>query len=173
MSGQQSDDRTVSAEDRNSRPFSEHSDTSTLVPPTMSMDHPAFSNRRTPPPLHYTLRTPQRERYMAVFFTLIFIESGVLPLILFYSLRWGAHLNMQANLTIITSFVGTVSGLKIGQRTWQLWFMQGHESRRPIGGGKWGVDTFHILITIALTGYFAPLIIGSSLYVLVLSLQSS
>ena len=69
----------------------------------------------------------------------MFIESGVLPLILFYSLEWGAYLSMQTNLAIITSLVATV------------------------GGGNWGVDTFHTWIVLALTGYFTPLIVGSSL----------
>ena len=148
--------------DRTSRVTSPQSNSSTLYPGTTDT-HSTYVNAKVPPPLHYTLRTPPRERYIALFLTLVFIESGVLPLILFYSLRWGAHLNMQANLAIITSFVGTISGLKLAQRTWQLWFRHGRESRRPIGGGKWGVDTFHIWITSALTGYFIPLIIGSSL----------
>ena len=91
-------------------------------------------------------------------------------------------------MAIITSLIGTVSGLKVGQRMWYLWLRDGHESRRPIGAGRWGVDFFQyvffvapssryllmllwtfvrILISAALTGFFVPLIIGSSLYVLI------
>ncbi|KAI0760848.1 hypothetical protein BC629DRAFT_1547309, partial [Irpex lacteus] len=79
-------------------------------------------------------------RYIIIFFTLIFVETGVLPLILFYSLRWGAHLSITKNLAIITSLIGTVSGFKLAQRSYDLWFRNGHESRRPIGAGRWGVD---------------------------------
>ncbi|KAI0091398.1 hypothetical protein BDY19DRAFT_983763 [Irpex rosettiformis] len=116
-----------------------------------------------PPPLNYTVRTKTRERYIIIFFVLIFVETCVLPLILFYSLRWGAHLSITKNLAIITSLIGTVSGLKLGQRQYNLWFRQGHESRRPIGAGRWGVDAFQVLISIALFAFFVPLIVGSSL----------
>ncbi|KAF7794958.1 hypothetical protein EIP86_006101 [Pleurotus ostreatoroseus] len=123
----------------------------------------ALSYREGPPPLGYTFRTIQKERYIAVFFTLLFVETCILPLILFYSLQWGAHLSTTKNLAIITSLVGTVSGLKVTQRTWQLLFKSGHNSRRPIGAGRWGLDTTHILISVALGAFFIPLIIGSSL----------
>lgn len=103
-------------------------------------DVETLSYKEGPPPLNYTI-TLGRERYIAVFFMLLFVETGVLPLILFYSLEWGAHLSTTKNLAIITSLVGTVSGLKVTQRTWQLWFKDGHKSRRPIGAGRWGVDT--------------------------------
>ncbi|GJE91564.1 hypothetical protein PsYK624_077140 [Phanerochaete sordida] len=116
-----------------------------------------------PPPLNYTVYTPARLRWVALFFILLFIDSGLLPLILFYSLEWGAHLSTTKNLAIITSLVGTTSGLKIAQRTYLLWFKVGSESRRPIGMHRWGVDAFHVLISIALAVYLVPLIIGSSL----------
>ncbi|TCD71683.1 hypothetical protein EIP91_005449 [Steccherinum ochraceum] len=116
-----------------------------------------------PPSLNYTLHTPTRERWIAVFFALLFVESGILPLILFYSLQWGAHLSITKNLAIITSLIGTVSGLKVAQRTWFLLLKNGHESRRPIGAGRWGFDFFHILINVGLAAFFIPLIIGSSM----------
>ncbi|PSR93901.1 hypothetical protein PHLCEN_2v4594 [Hermanssonia centrifuga] len=103
-----------------------------------------FSYVPAPPPLNYTVRTRRRERYIIIFFALLFVESGILPLILFYSLRWGAHLSVTKNLAIITSLIGTVSGMKIAQRTYQLWFRDGHISRRPIGSGRWGVDCFQV-----------------------------
>lgn len=150
-----------------------------------SEDHPddntdALSYLEGPPPLGYTFRTQAKERYIAIFFTLLFVETCILPLILFYSLQWGAHLSTTKNLAIITSLVGTVSGLKVTQRTWQLWFKSGHKSRRPIGAGRWGLDTTQyvarylcdasvltslnsILVSVALAAFFIPLIIGSSL----------
>ena len=112
-----------------------------------------------PPSLNYTLRTRGRERYIIIFFTLLFVESGILPLILFYSLQWGAHLSVTKNLAIITSLIGTVSGLKITQRTYQLWFRDGHESRRPIGCSRWGVDTFQYVLYHSLPLTFSHLTI--------------
>jgi len=134
------------------------------TPPSQERDPediPA-SNYSGPPPLNFRINGT-RERYAIIFFALIFVETCILPLILFYSLRWGAHLSATKNLAIITSLVGTVSGIKLAQRTYFLWVKTGHESRRPIGAGRWGVDFFHIVINVALFGFFTPLIIGSSL----------
>ncbi|KAI0697271.1 hypothetical protein BC835DRAFT_1270549 [Cytidiella melzeri] len=115
------------------------------------------------PQLPYSLSPPRRRRAIAIFFTLIFIETCVLPLVLYYSFRLGVpHLSLQANLAIITSLVGTISGFKLASRAWNLWYKEGNSARRPIGGGKWGLDTFHVWISLALTAFFVPLTVGSS-----------
>jgi hypothetical protein len=98
--------------------------------------------RDVPPPLNYTIKTFGRERTILVWFTLLFLEAGVLPLILFFALRWGAHLSTTVNLAIITSLIGSVSGYKFAQRMWGLWYARDHHTRRPIGAGRWGVDFF-------------------------------
>jgi len=116
-----------------------------------------------PPPLNYSIDTPARRRKIAIVFSLLFIESGVLPLILFYAIRWGAHLSNTTNLAIITCLLGTYSGYRLSLRLYYLWWSDGHHQRRPIGVGRWGVDAFMYLAGIASTAYFIPLIIGSSL----------
>ncbi|KDQ58515.1 hypothetical protein JAAARDRAFT_670663 [Jaapia argillacea MUCL 33604] len=116
-----------------------------------------------PPPIHYSIRTTTRERKIILFFTLLFLEAGVLPLILFFSIRWGAHLSNTKNLAIITSIIGTYTGYKLAMRMYRLWISDGHHQRRPIGAGRWGVDAFTIMIHLAETAFFAPLIVGSSL----------
>jgi hypothetical protein len=133
-----------------------------------------------PPPLAYTIKCNRRERTILLWFTLLFLEAGVLPLILFFALRWGAHLSITINLAIITSLIGSVSGYKFAQRMWGLWFADGHHNRRPIGAGRYGVDFFQsvarierirsrahapahrIIISLAMAAFFIPLIIGSS-----------
>ncbi|KAI0798018.1 hypothetical protein C8Q75DRAFT_801916 [Abortiporus biennis] len=142
---------STAADSHQTNPFKDH----------LSHAHPYHAAE--PPPLNYTIRTRRRISYISIFFSLIFIETCILPLILFYSLRWGAHLSTTKNLAIITSLVGTISGAKVGQRCYYLWFRTGHESRRPIGSGRWGVDFFQILLSTGLTAFFIPLIIGSSL----------
>ncbi|KAI0324024.1 hypothetical protein GY45DRAFT_1331993 [Cubamyces sp. BRFM 1775] len=116
-----------------------------------------------PPPLNYTIKCNRREAAIIVFFTLIFIEAGILPLILFYSIRWGAHLDNTKNLAIITSTVGTYSGYKLARRSWYLFISDSSHQRRPIGAGRFGPDAFTIQISLGMTGFFTPLIIGSSL----------
>ena len=95
-----------------------------------------------PPPLNYTIKCNRREFSIIVFFTLIFLEAGVLPLILFYSIRWGAHLNNTTNLAIITSLVGTYSGYKMARRSWYLFISDSSHQRRPLGASRFGPDAF-------------------------------
>ncbi|KAL7280244.1 hypothetical protein ACG7TL_006664 [Trametes sanguinea] len=120
-------------------------------------------NPARPPPLNYTLKCRGREVAIVVFFTLIFIEAGILPLVLFYSIRWGAHLDNTKNLAIITSTVGTYSGYKMARRSWYLFISDSSHQRRPIGASRFGPDAFTIQISLAMTGFFTPLIVGSSL----------
>ena len=121
--------------------------TPTPLPPTActANDPQAAStieNNDRPPRLNYTIDTPTRKRIVSIWLMLLFVESDLLPLILFFSLRWGAHLDAQKNLAIVTSLIGGVSGFKLAQRTYFLWFKAGNESRRPIGAGRWGLDFF-------------------------------
>ncbi|KAI0647655.1 hypothetical protein C8Q79DRAFT_999291 [Trametes meyenii] len=120
-------------------------------------------NPSRPPPLNYTLKCKGREVAIIVFFTILFFEAGILPLILFYSIRWGAHLDNTKNLAIITSLVGTYSGYKIARRSWYLFVCDSSHQRRPLGASRFGPDAFTIQITLGMFGFFTPLVIGSSL----------
>ena len=99
-------------------------------------------NPSGPPPLNYTVKTNRREAAISIFFTLIFVEAGVLPLILFYSIRWGAHVSTTTNLAIITSLVGTYSGYKLARRSYYLFIKDGCHQRRPLGASRFGPDAF-------------------------------
>jgi hypothetical protein len=93
-----------------------------------------------PPPLNFSVSDNKRELTIAIWFLVALFEAGVLPLILFYSLRWGAHLSTTKNLAIITSLIGSVSGFKFGRRSFYLWIGKNHHNFRPIGAGRWGMD---------------------------------
>ncbi|KAI0769802.1 hypothetical protein C8Q74DRAFT_1271293 [Fomes fomentarius] len=116
-----------------------------------------------PPALNYTIKTGKREFAIIVFFVLIFSEAGILPLVLFYSIRWGAHLDNTKNLAIITSLVGTYSGYKMARRSWYLFITDSSHQRRPLGASRFGPDALTLQIGLGMTFFFVPLIIGSSL----------
>lgn len=102
----------------------------------------------SPPPLNYTVKTAKRERVILAWFTLFFIEAGVLPLILFFAIRWGTHLSITVNLAIITSLIGSVSGYKFANRMFLMYYKKEHHQRRPIGAGRWGIDfTQYVLMS--------------------------
>ena len=104
---------------------------------TSSTFHPT-----RPPSLNYSTLSGRRRLWIALFFVLIFIEAGILPLILFYAIRWGAHLSNTTNLAIITSVVGTYSSYKFALRSWHLFISDRGHQRRPIGAGRFGPDAF-------------------------------
>ncbi|KAH9914926.1 uncharacterized protein B0H18DRAFT_1125210 [Fomitopsis serialis] len=118
--------------------------------PTVAVTHPNSNDTYEPilfydepPPLNYTIKTGSRERVIIIWFTLLFVDT-------------------TKNLAIITSLIGTVSGFKFAQRMWFLWFIRDHVSRRLIGVGRWGVDFFQYILSLAMAAFFIPLIIGSS-----------
>ncbi|KAF8523360.1 hypothetical protein BU17DRAFT_43922 [Hysterangium stoloniferum] len=117
----------------------------------------------SPPQLNYTLHNSSRLRAISLFFTIIFLETGILPLIIFYALKLGAHLSSTKNLAIVTSIVGTYSGYKFAKRMWHLWIAKNSFESRPIGAGRWGVDASQVVLSFAMFAFFTPLVVGSSL----------
>ncbi|KAH7103854.1 hypothetical protein BKA62DRAFT_615405 [Auriculariales sp. MPI-PUGE-AT-0066] len=121
-----------------------------------------------PPPLDFSMKDNGRERTVLIWIMLLYLEAGVLPLLLFFSLRWGARLSNTTNLAIITSLVrrpvtaSAVSGFKVSSRQWYLWLGKGHHTRRPIGAGRWGLDFLQFMLSLCMASFFIPLIIGSS-----------
>jgi len=71
---------------------------------------------------------------------LLFLESGVLPLVLFSSLQWSTRLDAQKSLAIVTSLISGFSGFKLAERTYFLWFKARIESRRPVRVGRWSKE---------------------------------
>jgi len=139
------------------------SDTTAGPSPNAHLAVSAINNEPLPS-LNYSIRGHKRRMTsIFVFFALFLAEAGFLPLILFYALKWSAHLSLRINLAIITSFVGTYSGFKFARRQWWLWFSKGSAENRPLGAGRWGIDCCQIWMSIGMTFFFIPLIIGSSL----------
>ncbi|KDQ57721.1 hypothetical protein JAAARDRAFT_273282 [Jaapia argillacea MUCL 33604] len=102
--------------------------------PTPLCLHPTRTDTK---PLLSTIPSGQRPENGKIIlffkFTLLFVEAGVLPLILFFSIRWGARLSNTKNLAIITSIISTYSGYKLAMRMYRLWISDGHYQWRPIG----------------------------------------
>ncbi|EPT01909.1 hypothetical protein FOMPIDRAFT_101161, partial [Fomitopsis schrenkii] len=71
-----------------------------------------------PPPLNYTIKIGCCLRAIIIRLLLLFVEAGIIPLILKFSLCWVAHLSSTKN---ITSLIGTFSGCKFTQHASFLW----------------------------------------------------
>ncbi|EPT01904.1 hypothetical protein FOMPIDRAFT_1048497 [Fomitopsis schrenkii] len=63
-------------------------------------------------------KTPDEGQMYPDEYSLLFVEAGILSLILFYSFSSGAHLITTKSLAVITSLlIGTICGYKFAQRT--------------------------------------------------------
>lgn len=88
------------------------------------------------PRLPYSLRDHWRS--ITLIWTLLTLESAILPIILFYTLWYSSDLVPAYIFAITGSGLGLVSGCEWVYRSWQLWKK---EKVRPLGGSRIGVST--------------------------------
>lgn len=116
-----------------------------------------------PPSLPYNIR--DHKLNIIIIWTLLVLDSAILPLALFYPLYYATSLREGIIFAITTSVFGLISGLEWAYRSWQL---LSRDDVRPLGvdgyrEGKfwwrkssngqrwWGFDFFHWSYTIGYT----------------------
>lgn len=97
---------------------------------------------------------------LTVIVFLLVLEASILPIVLYYPLRYDSTLRKGLIFAIITSFFGIVSGLEFGLRCLKL-ILKG-DKYRPNGGRKWTFDFTHHTLSV---GYFymSGILIGFSI----------
>lgn len=110
-----------------------------------------------PPPLNYTLRT--RKLSIAIFWTLILIDSIAIPLVLYFCLHYLTHLSPNAVFSISTGCLGGISVIEYFIRFWRLW--KRGSTCRVIGARRWYLDWFHWNFSIAWIFIMVELIVGT------------
>lgn len=116
------------------------------TPTAPNIRSPASSLIQPLPELPYSLRDHKRNIF--IIWTLLAIDSAILPIVLFYPLWYGTDLRPAIVFAITTAVFGIVSGLEWGYRTWRLWR---EEWVRPIGGTRLQFDFFHYSYSIGYT----------------------
>jgi len=112
------------------------------------------------PPLNYNIWDPERRKKLLLVVTLLVIESGLLPIALYYTLWFKTNLNHGALFAIITSFFGFVSGIEFALRSLKL--LQRADTFRPLGGKRWHFDFSHLTLSAAYT-VMTGVLIGASI----------
>lgn len=115
-----------------------------FVAPRTSLAGPArvrsdLANALVPPPLDYDLRS--RKRSIAIFWTLILIDSIAMPLGLYFGLWYGTNLSPNTVFSIVTAALGGASIFEYCLRFWRLW--KKGSTCRVIGGRRAYLDWFH------------------------------
>ena len=89
----------------------------------------------------------------------LFTTSCILPLLLYFVLKYKAHTAESITLAVPSAVFGVFSLLSYGQRSWSL----GRRASisRPIGGGRWAFDFFHWNFTVGFL-YVTALIAAST-----------
>ncbi|KAK5693935.1 hypothetical protein LTR97_009552 [Elasticomyces elasticus] len=86
---------------------------------------------------------------IAVTWTVLFLSSGALPVILYFTLRYGTDLELDTVLGIPTAILGVVSLASLLVRSWAL--LKNNSACRPLNGSRWALDYFHWNFLIAFT----------------------
>ncbi|KAK4934720.1 hypothetical protein LTR10_024093 [Elasticomyces elasticus] len=74
-------------------------------------------------------------------FAALFTSSCVLPIALYWLLKYVAHLSDGTVVTIPLAIFGVVSVFGLLKRTWDL--VRPNSDCRPLGGTRWQLDYFH------------------------------
>ncbi|OAA57547.1 hypothetical protein SPI_07206 [Niveomyces insectorum RCEF 264] len=98
-------------------------------------------------------------RKLVLMTALLMAEFCFLPVTLYYALRYDTNLSEGVLFAIVTSFFGVVTGVEFAIRCWRL--LGPASTYRPLGGGRWGFDATHVLLTIVFTA-MTGLLIGAS-----------
>lgn len=93
--------------------------------------------KRVPPELPYSLR--DHKLSIAVAWTILTINSFILPLVLFYGLWYGTSLSRNIVVAINTAIFGFIALVAYSVRMWHL--LKKDPSHRPLGSRRGLVRT--------------------------------
>lgn len=107
--------------------------------PEIKPDEPAPG----PPPLEYSVAP--KWFHLTWFWSLIFIDSVLMPIGLYFGLHYGTDLTPNTVFSIVTAAIGGISILEYFTRLWRLF--KKNSTCRVIGGRRAYVSTFTIRLS--------------------------
>ncbi|EKG18640.1 hypothetical protein MPH_04113 [Macrophomina phaseolina MS6] len=116
------------------------------------------SDPLSPPKLHYSLRT--RKRKIARFWTPLLVDCCVIPVALFYSLRFSTRLSNATIFAITTALTGGTLVLEFFLRGYHLW--KRSSDCRPKGSSRSYFDYTHWVFLLAILVAITELVVGNA-----------
>ncbi|KAL1620239.1 hypothetical protein SLS56_009731 [Neofusicoccum ribis] len=111
-----------------------------------------------PPPLHYSLRT--RKKQIARFWLPLLLDCCILPVALFYSLRFATRLSDATVFAITTALIGGTLIIEFVLRGYHLW--KRNSTCRPKGSPRAAFDWTHWVLLLAILVAVAELVVGNA-----------
>lgn len=109
------------------------------------------------PKFSYDLR--DHKKGIAINWTIIIITSGILPIALYFALRYGAKLQLSIVLALTSALFGVLSLFSLSKRTWDL--TKKNSKCRPLGAGRWAMDYFNFNFLVAFVAITAVNVVGN------------
>jgi hypothetical protein len=91
----------------------------------------------------------------------VFIDGSIIPIVLYYALRYAGNVQGWIIFAVVTTIWGGPTYVEFGIRTWRL--MKKERFYRPLGtNSRWCFDTLNWASVITITAVTALFIVGSA-----------
>ncbi|PNP37310.1 hypothetical protein TGAM01_v210720 [Trichoderma gamsii] len=119
------------------------------------------NNPQLLPQLPFTWHHGWKRWRLFIFAILVFIDGSLVPIVLYYALRYAGHVQGWIIFAVVTSIWGGPTYVEFGIRTWRL--MKKERFFRPLGtNSRWCFDTLNWASVLTITAVTALFIVGSA-----------
>ncbi|EHK40536.1 uncharacterized protein TrAtP1_003846 [Trichoderma atroviride] len=119
------------------------------------------NNPQLLPQLPFTWHHGWKRWRLFVFAILVFIDGSLIPIVLYYAMRYAGHVQGWIIFAVVTSIWGGPTYIEFGIRTWRL--MKKERFYRPLGtNSRWCFDTLNWASVLTITAVTALFIVGSA-----------
>ncbi|KAM0512541.1 hypothetical protein ACHAPE_008718 [Trichoderma viride] len=119
------------------------------------------NNPQLLPQLPFTWHHGWKRWRLFIFAILVFIDGSLVPIVLYYALRYAGHVQGWIIFAVVTSIWGGPTYVEFAIRTWRL--MKKERFFRPLGtNSRWCFDTLNWASVITITAVTALFIVGSA-----------
>ena len=113
------------------------------------------------PQLPFTLHHGWKRFRLGLFVVLMFLDACVVPIVLYYGMSYGGHVQGYIIFAIVTTIWGGPTYLEFAMRSWKL--MKKEHFYRPLGQtSRWQFDILHWASVVTITAVTALFIVGSA-----------
>ncbi|KAK1250690.1 hypothetical protein MKX08_010693 [Trichoderma sp. CBMAI-0020] len=119
------------------------------------------NNPQLLPQLPFTWHHGWKRWRLFLFAILVFIDGSLIPIVLYYAMRYAGNVQGWIIFAVVTSIWGGPTYVEFGIRTWRL--MKKERFYRPLGtNSRWCFDTLNWASVLTITAVTALFIVGSA-----------
>jgi hypothetical protein len=123
------------------------------------------------PQLPFTWHHGWKRYRLGLFVTFMFLDACVVPIVLYYGMNYGGHVQGWIIFAVVTTIWGGPTYVEFAIRSWRL--MKKEHFYRPLGQtSRWKFDIVHWTCVIVITAVTALFIVGSAPHIVFLRVLS-